>query len=276
MGVSAKTNRDRYSEDNWKNSNESRNSTGTTNSNTASNTNSQSNDVLNSLSRSATTSANATSGSTSADFSSPEAQALLRSLTGGATSGNGQRYTDQAAGAFGSLASGKVSPYTEDIIKNSNVEADRNFAGRLAQTRAGAYRGGTAANIGKQGQLAANFSAQQGAENAKLRDSAFQSAQGNAAIGATGLASLGTQQQGLGTQLLALLRGEKVAGSTVGSQATDASQQQNNQSNTNSNTSSSTQTTQQMLETIIAALTGGSSGTKSGTSAGGGFGVNYG
>ncbi len=202
--------------------------------------------------------AQSTTGATDATFNSPQGQQILAALTGAATGGNsGQNYLDQAGSTYGKLAGdqGTVNPYVEDVIKNSNSEADKTFGNRLMQLRAGGYRGGTAANINGQGRYAADFSAQQGGTNANLRYGAFNDAQARAssnnATGAAGLGSLGNSQQGLGQALLALLRGS---------------------SNTGANNVATTGSSQGVtVEQILQALTGGSSGTKSNVTGSGGF-----
>lgn len=282
MGFKANTNKNQSTENSWGNSNKSVNETGSssTNSSTVGNTatnasnTAQQNDVLRSLTNSTNSTLNQTTGRTNASFSSPEAQTLLASLTGRLTSS--PDYSAQAGSTYGRLAQGGVDPNVEGIIAASDAEASKNFASRLAQTRAGAYRGGTAANIGKQGQLAADFSAQQAGNNAKTRSDAYNNSNTMALAGASGLGGLASSQQGLGAQLLSLLRGEETSGlasgQQVGSTATNQTNQSNNTSNqaantaTNSNTS--TQTTQQMLQTILEALSGGKSGTQTGSSAG--------
>lgn len=272
MGVSGKTkaDRDRYSEDDWQNTDQTTNTNSNTNSNTSSNnsgfTNTSSNSLLQNQGQS--------TDSTDATFNSPQGQAILNALTGNAASGQVGQGLQESANIYSRLGQGGINPYTEDLIKDSNIEAEKNFSNRLAQTRAGAYRGGTAANIGKQGQLAADFSAQQGASNATLRQGAFDSGQTLALGAAGGLGSLANQQQSLGTQLLALLRGENTSGTNASTQSSDTYGTQAGAGSSNSNT----QTQQQVIEQLIAALTGGKSGTKSNTSAeiDGGYGINYG
>lgn len=197
-------------------------------------------------------------GQTNATFD-PRGNAIIAGLTDSMAGGG--NYIKDAAAGYGGFT-GAVSPYTENIISGNNAEANKNFASRLAQVRAGAYRGGTAANIGKQGQLAADFTSQQAADNAKLRDNAYQQAQ-TMKLGATsGLASLGNQQQNSAAQLLALLRGTSTAGTATGTETgTTSSTQQGTQSGT-----SSTKTAQQIVDQLRQAMQGGGSGTSSGTS----------
>lgn len=288
MGVKNTTSasRDRFNTDTWQNGNQTTNSNNTTNTNsavtgntngtTSGNTSGVQNDLLSSLTQALQTSNQATQGNTNATFSSPQGQAVLGSLTGSTTNGQGDKNVQQAGNTLGQLSSGQVSPYTEDIIKNANIEADRNFGNRLAQTRSGAYRGGTASNLNQQGQLASDFSAQQSLGNANLRQGAYQDAQTRALQASTAQGNLGSQQQGLGAQLLALLKGESTSGTLAGTQGNNTQTNQNNSQTTNQNTNqannqnntqnTSTQSTQQILENILSALTGGSSGSKSSVS----------
>lgn len=239
---------------------QSTNQNRTTNSTGTSNTQSEGTSSLTALQQLARATQQQQTGQTSATFD-PRGNAIIAGLTDSMAGGG--NYVKDAAAGYGGFT-GQVSPYTESIISGSNAEANKNFAGRLAQVRAGAYRGGTAANIGKQGQLAADFTSQQSAENAKLRDNAYQQAQ-TMKLGATsGLASLGNQQQNSAAQLLSLLRGTSSTGTATGAETgTTSSTQQGTQTS-----NSSTQTAQQVLDQLIGLLTGKTSGTETGVSAG--------
>jgi len=279
MGVKSKTNasRDRYSENASSNSkadttratdstsNTSANSTGSSNTSA----NSLTEDTLKSLTNSNKSSLNETAGKRSAVFDSPQGSAVLNSLTSRAT--GGPDYSGNAAGIYDRLGRGGVDPNVENIIRASDTEANKNFSGRLAETRAGAYRGGTAANIGKQGQLAADFSAQQAGNNAKIRSDAYNNANTMALGAASGLGGLGANRDTLGASILSMLRGEATTGAARGTEAGTTAVDQtgssnvasNTLNNTANNTNTSTQTTERMLQTILEALTGNKSGTKS-------------
>lgn len=227
----------------------------TTNSTGTSNTNS----VLNSLRNLFQSSNQQQTGRTSATFA-PGGEATIGALGGAA--GSGGANIDKAASGFNDF-NGQVSPYTEGIIQSGDVEANKQFENRLAETRAGAYRGGTASNIGKQGQLAADFTAQQSGNNARLRQGAYDTAQSNKLGATSGLGNLGVQQQGIGAQLLQMLRGQTSTGATTGtSTGTDTGQQTGNEQ---------TSTAQQVIENLISQITGHTSGTNSKT--GGGFSI---
>jgi hypothetical protein len=205
--------RDRFSQDTWENTNQTRNEQ---------------------------TDANR-EGSRRAVFDSPQGQSILGFLTDQTQQGG--QFQGQAGNAYGSLASLRQgpNPEVENIIKSTNREADTNFANRLAQSRAGGYRGGTGAGLYDQDRIAAEFTNQQAGDNAALRYGAYNDAAGRNltanVAGAGGLAGLSGQNASLGAQILALLRGEDTADQT--------------QQLTNANT----------LQT----LRGGTSGTKSNT-----------
>lgn len=251
MGFGASASRDRSSGDMFQNQTQNRNTNTTGTSNT--------NSVLNSL-RNIFSSNNQQQQQQQTATFAPGGAATLTAL--GGTAGAGGANMDRAAAGFGDF-NGQVSPYTEDIIKSGNMEADKQFANRLATTRAGAYRGGTAANIGKQGQLAADFTNQQQGENARLRQGAYDNAQTNKLAATAGLSGLGTEQQGLGAQLLQLLRGGTTTGTTTGTSTGQETGQDTGQQQTT--------TAQQTIEQLVSALTGHTSGTQSNT--GGGFSV---
>ena len=199
-------------------------------------------DTWNNLARAFTESQNSSrEGSTRANFDSPQGQQTLGFLSDQTQQGGG--YQSQAGQTYNSLASlrGTPNPEVERIVSANNQEADINFGNRLAQSRAANYRGNTAAGLYDQDKIAAQFTNQQAGENAALRYGAFNDAQNRGltanVAGAGGLAGLSGQSQGLGSQLLQLLRG---------TDAMDATQ-----TDTNSNT--------------IETQQGGRSGKKSGT-----------
>lgn len=208
-------NRDRFSEDSWGTSNQQRNENVDAN----------------------------RQGSRRAAFDSPQGQSILGFLTDQTQQGG--QYQGQAGQAYGSLAGlrGEQNPEVENIIKSTNKEADTNFSNRLAQSRAGGYRGGTGAGLYDQDKIAAQFTNQQAGDNAALRYGAFNDAQGRQlsanVAGAGGLAGLSGQNAASAAQILALLRGE------------DTDDQTRQVSNANTLTNER----------------GGKSGTKSGTNA---------
>lgn len=167
--------------------------------------------------------ASAGSGKKRAVFESPEAKNTLSYLQ--ERDAPTSKYTDPAARTYQRMAdqTGQdTNPYVEALIKDENAVAETGFQNRLAQTRAGAYRGGTGANMYAQDKVGADFQAQLSQGNNQLRYGAYDDAQNRAlssnVSGAAGLAGLresdiGTalQQKGFATQLLALLRGEDVA-----------------------------------------------------------------
>jgi hypothetical protein len=174
----------------------------------------------------------------------PEAQQTLSYL--GTPNSGESPYTGDIANTYRGMTQdkGEMNPYVDEIIGAENELAKREFAGGLAQTRAGAYRGGTGNNLYQQGKLASEFSTKLARDNANLRYGAFNDAQNRGfqsqVAGATGLAGLRESdinqdlgQRGLATQLLALLRGED--------------------------------TDMDMNQVVQAARTGGTSGKKSGT-----------
>lgn len=169
-------------------------------------------------------------GSRSATFDSPEGQKTLGFLTDQATSGGG--FQQQAGNTFNTLANlrGEVNPEVENIIKSTNQEANTNFNNRLAQSRAGGFRGGTGANLYSQDKVASEFTNKQAGENAALRYGAFNDAQNRTqsanVAGASGLASLAGQNQGLAAQLLSLLRGESTQDATQSSTTGQSSTEQ--------------------------------------------------
>lgn len=208
--------RDRYSEDTWSTGNQQRNENIDAN----------------------------RAGNRRAVFDSPQSQQLLGFLSDQSMQGGG--FQQGAGDAYASLAAmrGGPNPEVENIIRSTNQEADRNFANRLAQTRAGGYRGNTAQGLYDQGQVASQFTQQQAGDNAALRygaynDAANRNLSANVA-GAGGLAGLYGQNQGTIAQLLALLRGEDTADQTR--QMTNAnvlSNQRGGTSGTRSRTSQS-------------------------------------
>lgn len=195
-------------------------------------------------------------GSRAATFDNPYASNILAALTGRTA----DPYTMGTAGvtatnAFGDLtkATPSVNPNVENIISASNKEGEQVMQNNLAKVRAGAYRGGTGANMYGQGKVIADAANKRSLDNANLRYGAYE-ADVNRGLtgklaGASGLAGLeGQQQQGqtqqnaLGAQLLALLRGETT--------------QQQGTSNVESMT----------IGQILQALRGGKSGTTTNTS----------
>lgn len=197
----------------------------------------------------------AQTGQRTATFDNPYAGGILAALSGQTQ----QPYQTSSAGqgaenAFGGLTKAipNVNPNVESIISASNQEGDRALGNNLAKVRAGAYRGGTGANMYGQGRVVADAANERALGNANLRYGAFEADQNRGLTsklaGASGLAGLeGTKQAGqgqqnaLGTQLLALLRGENT-----------------NQQGTSSLNS---MTVAQLLE----ALRGGSSGITTGS-----------
>lgn len=201
-----------------------------------------------------------TTGTTTATFGD-EGNRILQYLM---NSGAGSAETGaNAAATYGDLSrGGGVNPATEQIIARSNQEADRTFANRLAQTRAQGYRGGTGANVYRQDKLAADFTNAQAKENANLRYGAFNDANTNRLAGASGLASMSGAQQGLGAQILSLLRGQTQTGTQVGTQT--GTQTGTQQTDTSQQTTSE-QTTREILK-ALQELVAKTSGTQSGTS----------
>lgn len=128
----------------------------------------------------------------------------------------GSKYQQGAGDAYSTLATmkGEVNPYVEESIKANNAVAESQFQNRLAQARAGGYRGGTGANLYSQGQVASDFTNQLAANNANLRYGAFNDAQNRGitanVAGAGGLAGLSSQGQAILAQIVAALRGEDV------------------------------------------------------------------
>jgi len=172
------------------------------------------------------------------DFNTPEGQQVLNSLIGQAGSSAG--YGEEAAGAYRSLASdaSKVNPEVENIIRTGDQAANSQFSNRLAQSRAGGFRGGTGANLYNQDKIASEFTNQQENNNSNLRYGAFNDAANRATTarvgGASGLAGLSNQGQSLGAQILSMLRGEKIVDDATAKRIAEAT------SNTKASSSSST------------------------------------
>lgn len=165
-------------------------------------------------------------GQKRAVFDSPEAKKTLGYLTDFSAPTSG--FTDEAAANYRRMAGneGAMNPYTEALIADENKMADRRFGNRLAQTRAGAYRGGTGANMYAQDKLAQDFTNEQSRDNNAIRTQAFEAAQGRGQTerlaGSAGLSALresdisaALQNKGIAAQILALLRGEDVEGTAA-------------------------------------------------------------
>lgn len=160
-------------------------------------------------------------GTRSALFDSPEAKQILAALSGTGAAGND--YSQQAGGAYKSLTDaggGGQNPYVESIIKHSNAEGDQALGTNLAKSRAGGYRGGTGANLYNQDNVIANSANERALGNANLRYGAYNEGAGRDLTahlaGASGLGALGSGQQNIAAQILALLRGEKVDQNATG------------------------------------------------------------
>lgn len=158
------------------------------------------------------------SGSKDATFNSPEGQDVLKALTGFSTGqkSDSNPYVGDAASIFKQQAGAGVNPYTENVIAGNNQEADKLYSQRMATLRAGGYRGGTASNEAGQARFTGDFTNQQAAGNANLRQNAYDTQASRALQAGSGLAGLGGLSAQTATQLLALLRGESSAGSTAG------------------------------------------------------------
>lgn len=164
-------------------------------------------------------------GTTDPTFNSPESQAILARLSGTATDTAGTDYLHQAGNTYGAIAGGGDSnPYIEALIHDQNAVGDRTFQNRLAGTRAGAYRGGTGANMFGQGKLAADFTNQQSAQNNQLRADNYNTGQARKLAAAGGLADLGGGQASLAAQILAMLRGQKINQNEASSGRTDTNE----------------------------------------------------
>jgi hypothetical protein len=203
-------------------------------------------------------------GSRAATFDNPYAQSILSALSGqvGQPAPQMGASGQQAASVYGGLtgATPAVNPNVESLIASSNKEGDQVLGNNLAKVRAGGFRGGTGANMYGQTEQIANAANTRAKDNSSLRYGAYE-ADANRGVssklaGASGLAGLENMQQGaqqsqsnLGTQLLALLRGESTAqqGTSTG------------------------QTTS--IQDIISALTGGKSGTSSTVGGSAGFSI---
>lgn len=152
-------------------------------------------------------------GQRRAVFDSPEATSILGHLTGQA-SGQGPDYNQMAGTAYQRLATTPdgINPFVEEAIRTSNKEGDAALQTGLAGIRAGAYRGGTGANLYSQGRLVADAANTRAKDNALARVGAFDAAAGRSLAGqqagASGLSGLGQGNQLLAAQILAMLRGE--------------------------------------------------------------------
>lgn len=170
-------------------------------------------------------------GTRKALFDSPQAQQILSALTGQVAGPSAPNYGEEAAGTYRTMSAtpGGVNPFVEDAIAASNKEADAGLATNLAKVRAGAYRGGTGANMYGQGRMVADTMNTRAKDNALARIGAFESGESRRlagmGAGASGLAGMGSNQQLLAAQILAMLRGEDINQNTVGTMTgkTDAS-----------------------------------------------------
>lgn len=155
-------------------------------------------------------------------FDSPEAQTILGALTGQVAGSDRPDYGAEAAGTYRQMASnpGGINPFVEQAISASNKEADAALQTGLAGVRAGAYRGGTGANMYGQGRMVADAANTRAKDNALARVGAFDSAAtrqlAGQQAGASGLAGMDTNKQLLAAQILAMLRGEDVNQNTAG------------------------------------------------------------
>lgn len=167
-------------------------------------------------------------------FDSPEAQTILSSLTGQVAGSSRPDYGAEAAGTYRQMAAtpGGINPFVEQAITASNKEADAALQTGLAGVRAGAYRGGTGANMYGQGRMVADAANTRAKDNALARIGAFDSAAtrqlAGQQAGASGLGGLGTNQQLLAAQILSLLRGEDINQQSSGTMTgrTDGTQNQ--------------------------------------------------
>lgn len=174
-----------------------------------------------------------TTGGSRAVFDSPQAQQILNALTGQSTGGGPAMgtYGKQAGDTYGKLANtqGGINPAVEGLISAGNAEGDAQLDTGLAKVRAGGYRGGTGASMYGQGKLVADSANTRAKGNNEIRYNAYESGQNRQmagqTAGAAGLTNLeGMNRQGaqnnanIGTQILALLRGENNNQNTAGTQ----------------------------------------------------------
>ena len=145
-------------------------------------------------------------------YKDPRAQVGLDALT--AQAGGGDPNATSLSNFYRTQMAGGKNPYLESSIASENQLGQRGLQDNLALIRLGGFRGGAGRGAIDQGMFMSDFAAKQAANNSRLRLDDYNTGQGRAMSGASGLQGLSGQQAGSSVALLDALRGKKQQGSS--------------------------------------------------------------
>lgn len=110
------------------------------------------------------------------------------------------------------LSNSSINPYYRQMIEAQNKVANKQFADRLAQVRSSGYGGGVGRDTQNQSQAAADFTAQQQANNSNILANAYNQLQQQQQTSAGALGALDTARTNEMINFLNTLRGETGTG----------------------------------------------------------------